>query len=181
MKTLQEIYSSHTSPEGHGDKGTAHSYIDVYAELLESYRDNSNILEIGMYYGQSLEMWEKYFTNSNIYGIDIHDRIPSHVKKNCDFTPIIGDATNSDILNKLPNDMTFDVIIDDGSHRLNDQVMTFEIFKSRMKPGGIYIIEDIQNLDRDKKIFLGLHENVEIIDRRSVKGRYDDILIVYKF
>jgi hypothetical protein len=75
----------------------------------------------------------------------------------------------------------FDVLIDDGSHRLADQLSTFQIFKNRIKPGGIYIIEDVVELDRVKNIFLGLHNNVEIIDNRHIKDRHDDVLIVYKF
>jgi hypothetical protein len=51
-----------------------------------------------------------------------------------------------------------------------------------MKPGGIYIIEDIIT---DLDIFLPaineLHDNIEVIDKRHVKNRFDDILILLKF
>ena len=40
MNNLSEIYKKYQSPEGHGDKGTAHTYIDEYQRLLEPYRNN---------------------------------------------------------------------------------------------------------------------------------------------
>ena len=42
--------------------GTAHSYIDSYERLLTPYRNKiPNLLEIGIAYGESLEMWYKFF------------------------------------------------------------------------------------------------------------------------
>ena len=52
---------------------------------------------------------------------------------------------------------------------------------SRMNKGGIYVIEDIQNLEKDKKAYKKLHDNLTIIDNRQVNNRWDDILLVYKF
>ena len=70
MKSLNEIYLDYKSPEGHGDKGTAHTYIDEYEKLLGQYRENSTVLEIGICQGESLKMWDEYFVNANIYGVD---------------------------------------------------------------------------------------------------------------
>ena len=40
MKSLLEIYSQDTSPDAHGDKGTAHSYIEhYYKDAFKPYRD----------------------------------------------------------------------------------------------------------------------------------------------
>jgi hypothetical protein len=50
-----------------------------------------------------------------------------------------------------------------------------------MKPGGIYIIEDVNNLDSTINVYKELHENIEIIDNRHIKNRFDDVLIIYKF
>lgn len=40
--SLQEIYKQHSTPNFFGDKGTAHSYIDEYARLLEPFRDTTD-------------------------------------------------------------------------------------------------------------------------------------------
>ena len=69
MKTLNEIYQNYQSPDGHGDKGTAHTYIDEYERLLEPYRKNSIVLEIGLCEGESLRMWEEYFIDSKVIGV----------------------------------------------------------------------------------------------------------------
>jgi len=180
MKSLNEIYLDYKSPEGHGDKGTAHTYIDEYEKLLGQYRENSTVLEIGICQGESLKMWEEYFINSNVYGIDITDQYIKDLIAENKYNIIIGDASSENILKHL-NDLIFDVIIDDGSHLINDQINSFNILKNRMKPNGIYIIEDVNNLDSTIDTYKKLHNNVEIIDNRHIKNRVDDVLVVYKF
>jgi SAM-dependent methyltransferase len=180
MKSLNEIYSKYQSPEGHGDKGTAHTYIDEYEKLLDGYRENSTVLEIGICEGESLKMWNEYFINSKVYGIDITDRYIKDLIKESKYNIIIGNACSEEIIEQL-NHLTFDVIIDDGSHLINDQINSFNILKDRMKSNGIYIIEDVNDLDTTIDIYKKLHSNVEIIDNRHIKNRVDDVLAVYKF
>lgn len=38
--------------------------------------------------------------------------------------------------------MFFDIIIDDGSHKLKDMLSSFKFFFDNLKSGGFYIIED---------------------------------------
>ena len=180
MKTLNEIYQNYQSPFGHGDKGTLHSYIGDYERLLEPYRNKSVVLEIGLYMGESLRMWEEYFIDSKVFGLDINSELLNEMIQENTHNIIIGDATNPDIVKFFDGEM-FDVVIDDGSHWLEHQIKSFDIFKNRMKPNGIYIIEDIDNIDETRDVFEKLHDNIEIIDNRHIKGRYDDVLIVYKF
>lgn len=180
MKTLNEIYERYQSPEGHGDKGTAHTYIDEYERLLASYRKNSVFLEIGLCEGESLRMWEEYFIDSKVIGVDISSKFLTRLINEPGHNIIIGDATKEEILEKIGDEL-FDVIIDDGSHVLSDQIKSFNIFKSKIKPGGIYIIEDVAHLDSVKDVFYKLHNNIEIIDNRHIKDRDDDVLIIYKF
>lgn len=180
MMTLNEIYVKYQSPEGHGDKGTAHTYINEYAKLLNQYRENSTVLEIGICYGESLKMWNEYFNNSKVYGIDITDRYIKDLIKENKYNIIIGDACSEDILKQL-NNTTFDVIIDDGSHRIDDQINSFNILKNIMNPNGIYIIEDVNNIDASINRLTELHNNIQIIDNRHIKNRIDDVLVVYKF
>ena len=180
MKTLNEIYQKYSSPEGHGDKGTAHSYIEEYDRLLEPYRHNSTVLEIGLYSGESLRMWDEYFIDSNVIGVDITSHNLGEILLDKKYNILIGDATKESFLNMIEDKM-FDVIIDAGSHFLSDQVNSFSLLKNRMNPGGIYIIEDVTNIDTSRNTFEELHNNVEIIDNRHIKRRSDDVLVVYKF
>ena len=177
---LSEIYEKYKNDDHHGDKGTIHTYIDAYDNMLTPYRNNSTVLEIGIYEGLSLMMWNEYFNNSKIVGIDINDKETFDKLRSDGIDIIINNASNPEILNDLV-DYTFDVVIDDGSHILSEQIATFNILKDKMNQGGIYIIEDIVNIDQSIDMFKSLHNNIEIIDNREIKNRYDDVLVIYKF
>lgn len=200
MKSLQEIYQQYIMPgqEG-GDKGTDHSYIEVYEELFKDMRFTAkNVLEIGVQYGASLRMWRDYFEKAKIFGIDIDPNCQKYEEINpAGVAPWPEYKIQVDILNSTdskavniyrinnqdgtyPVDLEFDVIIDDGSHKTIHQVWTFNLFFPMLKPGGIYIIEDCLNLERDAVIYNMLHDNVQILDRRHVKQRGDDVLIVIR-
>ncbi len=175
MKTLQEIYSNYS--EG-TDKGTTHSYIEVYEKLLEKYRHGCSIMELGLAVGDYLYMWQEYFLNSKIIGVDTNDGFPKSKFPGIEI--ITADCTKPEFLQYV-NGNKFDIIIDDASHRTEDQIASFNLFKSYMNKGGIYIIEDLQDIDNDERKYLSLSENVEILDRRKIKGRYDDVLCIINF
>jgi 23S rRNA U2552 (ribose-2'-O)-methylase RlmE/FtsJ len=183
MKTLTEIYynnESLRSPDNGGDKGTAHSYIKTYDSIFKQYQDKDiNILEIGIYEGQSLALWEKYFTpNSKIYGVDINKNCKQYEKNN--IYVLIGDATDGTFIDNTFKDIKFDIIIDDGSHIREDQLISFKIlFSKYLNEGGTYIIEDINSLDNHQSDFENLHSSCHIIDTRQIQKRWDDILAIY--
>lgn len=96
------------------------------------------ILEIGVGTGASLRMWLEYFPNAEIHGIDLtldhlqeinNERVTYHV----------GNQTDRDFLDRIGID--FDIIIDDGSHRVEDQIFTFKHLWSNTRL--VYVIEDI--------------------------------------
>lgn len=181
MKTLQEIYKNYTTPDGNGDKGTAHSYIEVYSDLLEKYRNCCTFLEIGVSDGLSMKMWSEYFLSSKLYGVDIKCS-NLELRAQDYFTFIESNATKEDFLKKIQG-VDFDVIIDDGSHNIKDQITSFNLLKNKLKSGGLYVIEDVENLDKDKQEFVNLQSDdfsVEILDRRNIKNRKDDVLIVIR-
>lgn len=186
MKTLQQIYDKHKRGDW-PDKGSTHSYIEVYEEILAPYRHTAkNILEIGLMSGESLRMWDEYFSG-DVYGMD------------CSMTPIngmadltlallegykiaIGDAANPEHVKKFFIGMKLDVIIEDAGHSKEQQENIYAAFKPYLNKGGIYIIEDIQDIDYNRRSFetIDSTKNVQIIDRRKVKNRYDDVLIIIK-
>ena len=160
MKTLEEIYEGHNngnSGAGHGDKGTVHSYIPEYERLFSPFRNKKiNILEIGIAYGESLELWDKYFPNANIFGADIHDIEifsdqfkPNGYKDDERFTIWISDATKPEFLDVI-GDTKFDIIIDDGLHTPEANAKTLKNFWPLLKPDGIYFVEDAWPFDMMK-------------------------------
>ena len=171
--SLSEIYKKYSAPDAGGDKGTAHSYIDIYeAEMTKG--DAIALLEIGIYEGHSIAMWQEYFVDSEIIGIDID---LSRIKFDLDHS-IRADATQP--LPRLAN-MLFDYIIDDGSHRLEHQIASFDVFWPNIKPGGKYFIEDVMG-SRELALLQAHLDNLgityKIYDNRHLKGRFDDIMVV---
>lgn len=167
MKTLKEIYEQFPD----SDKGTVHNYMDFYEQTLAPYRNTTNcVMEIGVKEGGSIRMWSEYYPHAEIIGVDIVDPPGEYPEA----TIIVGDATNPATFEHLDN---FDVIIDDGSHRLKDQLATFHLLWPKLNPNGVYLIEDIHDLEYVQHYFKALATDVKIHDWRGVKGRADDIII----
>tara|TARA_Y100000593_G_scaffold86457_1_gene165184 strand:+ start:439 stop:993 length:555 start_codon:yes stop_codon:yes gene_type:complete len=184
MDKLIEIYNRNKEKvvdSGGGDKNTVHSYISHYDELLTPYRKNSTFLEIGIWRGQSIKMWDEYFIDSTVVGVEIFEDRTGGLHNDPNYNVLVADATKLDFLDKI-KDYSFDVIIDDGSHYLHEQIISFNLLKHKMNKGGIYIIEDIKDIDYAKHYFEGsLHDNCEIRDLRKEKNRKDDVLVIYRF
>ncbi len=180
MDTLAQIYKRHSGGTKFNDRDSVHSYIEVYEDLFAPYRSKAvRVLEIGLFDGHSLRMWEEYFSLSEVHGVDISDQ-PLGMK---DLRPMIAEGThNISIFNatdhnqfekRFPIEM-FQVIIDDASHTFADQIAIYENCKDHLN--GIYVIEDVQEIDVTRNAFERL--GFRIIDRRGIKGRYDDVLAV---
>ena len=73
------------------------------------------------------------------------------------------------------------MVVDDGSHLLDHQIYALRNFPAYLKPGGILVIEDVPEGCEDEIIrHAPSGGQVEVINLRSVKGRWDDCLIVFK-
>jgi 2-polyprenyl-3-methyl-5-hydroxy-6-metoxy-1,4-benzoquinol methylase len=158
-----------------------HNYTEIYGDLLRYYRNRqNNILEIGIRQGGSLKMWSEYFTNSNIYGIDINLK---SIETNLDeFYIFEGDAYNKNTINKFFKNIKFDIIIDDGSHLVTDQIKCLNLYSKLLTNDGILIIEDIASIKDAKTIinnFDGRINKCSIIDRTHCIPSLDDINVIY--
>lgn len=195
IETLQDIWQNYACDS---DKGSCHSYIEVYDELFSSFRNKKmNFLEIGIYQGASLHMWRRYFTKAIIYGLDFNPHILPDVlaRYTEEFVyPLLNEnAYTFDMIDKLihlTDDQGFDLIVDDGSHIESHQLFVLQEYGKLLRPGGIMVIEDIQlhfpngheqlleNLSAAMDNVDYEYVEYKIIDRRPVKNRYDDILFV---
>lgn len=182
MQTLVEIFSEighFGSDIGCNDKGSNHHYLEDYDRLFKPYQNGCSILEIGLALGDSIKLWDMYFENSKIFGVDITLVFqPSDYKNKVKL--IEADATKPEFLDHIKND-SFSIVIDDGSHMEKDQITTFNLLKPKMEKGGIYIIEDILNIDLSRERLMSLHDNCEIYDFRSVSGTFADCFVLYRF
>lgn len=134
------------------DKGLwHHGYTPHYHRHLQHLRQTAEcVLELGIggyeYHdrgGESLRMWADYFNVAEIHGVDIHDK--SGIKKRVGIHTHIGsqDDVNFlvDLVGKIGNP---DVVIDDASHINSLSIRSFQILFPMLKPGGIYICEDVE-------------------------------------
>ena len=115
-----------------------HNYTDIYYRFFNENKDNiKNVLELGIQFGGSLRMWRDYFQNATVYGIDI---IPDYKFEEERIITLIGSQTDDNIIQTLPNN--FDIIIDDGSHQSIHQIESFNLLFSKLRSGGMYVVED---------------------------------------
>lgn len=125
------------------DKGaTAHRYVDLYAAYLTPMRRRARaVLEIGVYRGASLRMWRDYFPHADIVGLDIE---PVVVDDGDRISIVVGEQADPAMLTQLRGRGPYDLVVDDGSHRGDDIVATFHGLFEAVRPGGYYVIEDMQ-------------------------------------
>lgn len=160
---LTDLFNHYKSDKGtqksFKDQDPPHRYSIVYEEWLKHLRDQPiNLLEVGLFWRgevrdgrkavelgpRSLYAWRDFFIKGNIYGLDILDGTrfsEGRVKV------LQGDATKRDVLENvvLPACNLFDVIVDDGSHLMEDATATFKLLYPYLNVGGFYFIEDIHN------------------------------------
>ena len=129
--------------ESTSDKISHHGYHRFYPWFLTHLRGkNVNFLEIGIDKTESLKLWKGYFGSVNLHGIDIDEK----QFNDTEVTLHKIDQSSSLELGKFVATVgiKFDVILDDGSHVPEHQILTINKLWELLKPGGIYIIEDIE-------------------------------------
>jgi SAM-dependent methyltransferase len=139
MKSLREIFYSQ---QKFADKWDP--YFDVYETWLSRFCGRSpRILEIGVQNGGSANMWLEYFgPGTTVLGIDIDPRCLQHASDSIEI--LIGDQGSPDFWENFLNTRTdrFDIVIDDGGHRMQEMMLTFMAVSQLVDAGGIYLIED---------------------------------------
>jgi len=132
------------------DKGCHHKYAKHYQTHFSKFKNKKiKLLEIGVGgYGDwkegglSLKMWKAYFSKAIIYSFDIYDKRELSGKRIKIFQ---GNQSDKKFLSKLSNEIgKLDIIIDDGSHKNKDVIVSFKELFPLLKHGGIYVIEDTQ-------------------------------------
>jgi SAM-dependent methyltransferase len=139
---LQAFFEART--EGAGIWKWQH-YFDIYDRHFTKFRGRpAHVLEIGVYSGGSLDMWRDYFgPAAQIYGVDIEPACRAY--ETIGTRIIIGDQADRMFWRSLRQEgLTLDVVIDDGGHKYNQQMASFEELMPCLRPGGVYLCEDVQ-------------------------------------
>ena len=158
------------------DKNTTHSYLPVYESLFSKKRITAtDVMEIGIQRGGSIQLWNDYFVYATIYGVDIDDS-PVKGKRIKTFKE---NAYTKEFIKTLPQ---MDIIIDDGPHSIETQQFVAQYYTKLLKKNGILVIEDIASIEYVDSIIdkFPNREKARYVDLREKKGRYDDILIIYE-
>ena len=166
---LKSYINSHK--EGKGILKWDH-YFDIYHQHFKKFVGHEvHILEIGVFSGGSLEMWRDYFgSGCHIYGVDIQEECKMYESE---YTNIfIGDQADHKFW-KLFKDKVpvVDILIDDGGHQAEQQIVTLEEMLPHLSPGGIYFCEDIHGSYNDFASYLhGLINSLNDMIQLSESG-----------
>lgn len=135
----------------HGcDKFGLHQHTRHYERHFGPLRDHRlTVLEIGVggygvtdAGGGSLRMWRTYFPRARVYGLDMWDK---SALDGCRVTTLRADQSDPRALADATDGIDgFDIIIDDGSHVSEHVLTTFHALFPKLRPGGIYAVEDVQ-------------------------------------
>lgn len=140
------------------DKGTHQGFLKYYDQYLPNPWQTISLVELGVYKGGSILMWDNYFKNqyTEIYGVDIDltefdkadPQLSSRVRiiqgdQACDAIPRRICCSDPAIHKRtLGEPVGFDVVIDDASHFASKTIASFETWWPHVMRGGLYIVED---------------------------------------
>lgn len=188
---LQEIHTKYNT-----DKGTRHLYLQTYDSLFQNIRnDTKSVLEIGTLFGGSLKLWNEYFPNAIIHGIEDFSQgvgfgspvNKDEIIKDLSNYPRINlhvfDSTDVEKINTELSGLSFDIIVDDACHSLDNQSRNIKNFINKLSNKGIYVIEDVQS-QSDAQELQRLIKEVTGKDSKLIELNVnlisDDRLIIYE-
>lgn len=154
-----ELRPLHRTPSKKGwvclrkNREAADRYLDMAGEFREC-----RMVEVGVDRGGSTAFFTKLFNPSKLVAFELSDR---PVKFISDFltehdregrVSIHWGVDQSDrnvvpgILDRAFGEQSLDLVVDDASHRLAPSTATFEMLFPRLRPGGVYVLEDWSGL-----------------------------------
>jgi hypothetical protein len=119
-------------------------YFDIYHRHFQRFVGKDvNVLEIGIYSGGSLRMWKEYFgPGCRVFGVDIEPACKVYQDDGIDV--LIGDQSDRQFWRRARSCLPpIDILIDDGGHQSDQQIITLEEMLPYMSPGSVYLCEDI--------------------------------------
>lgn len=119
-------------------------YFDIYHRHFSRFRGRHvHVLEIGVYSGGSLDMWSDYFgPQASLYGVDIEPACKAYERGPVKI--FIGDQSDRNFWRRFRQQVPIlDIVIDDGGHQPEQQVASLEELLPHLRPGGVYLCEDI--------------------------------------
>jgi hypothetical protein len=122
-------------------------YFDIYHRHFQRFINRPVVVvEVGVYSGGSLGMWQTYFgPQCEIHGVDIEPACRVYARPQV--TIHIGDQADRafwrDFRQAVPH---VDILVDDGGHVPEQQMVTLEEMLPHLAAGGVYLCEDIHGI-----------------------------------
>ena len=119
------------------------TYFQVYEQLFQPYRNKKiTFVEIGILDGGSLFMWREFFgKEARIIGIDLNPEAKKWEQDN--FEIHIGSQSDTQFWKQFVQDIgPVDLVLDDGGHRFDQQIITIESMLDHINDGGMLVVED---------------------------------------
>ena len=119
------------------------TYFEIYDDLLKKYRGkNITFVEIGVLGGGSLFMWREFFgPEARIIGVDLNPNAKKWEEKG--FEILIGCQSDETFWKKFRETVGMvDIVLDDGGHTYEQQIVTTEMLLDNIKDGGLLVVED---------------------------------------
>lgn len=190
MRSVADIFRSYAVLDESGrhvngtDKMSNHNYGDAYEQIFNhSPLSNPNprerirlMMEVGVADGSSLLAWREIFPNAICVGLDIHapaaaagyDRVEFH----------LGNQRSKEDCDRAANGRSFDLIVDDATHLIDNTLLTLFWLWPYVRPGGLYVVEDggLQDCERVKALF----SYAEIVSTKGPFGGIEPLVVLRK-
>ena len=120
------------------------TYFQVYEEMFNKYVGKKiTFVEVGVLQGGSLFMWREYFgKDARIIGIDLHPNAKELEKHG--FEIYIGSQSDKNFWRNFYTKVgKIDILLDDGGHVNDQQIITLSESVNNINDGGIIMTEDV--------------------------------------
>lgn len=173
--TMGDILTKHGS-----DKDSWHKYGSVYDGLFPNRDSVTAVLELGIAYGASVVAWREIFPNAVIVGLDVDPCVPCPRLDRMEMRQ--GCQTDRNTLATIVGSRNYDLIIDDASHKISDQLVSLFFLWPYLKEGGYYVIEEFDIQDGTGPMThlesYGLFKGIQLHTTPSPNG--DELLVVIR-
>ena len=147
-----ELYTRHSTPDSF-ILGKSRSMVEALVEALHG-QPPRRIVDVGVYKGGSIVLLYEAFRPERLVGVDLNPAMPPGLPDYCrdparkDAIGIYLGIDQSDqarlgeICAAEFGDAPIDLVIDDASHFYRETRETFRALFPRLRPGGLYVVED---------------------------------------
>jgi hypothetical protein len=141
MPTLEDLFDRGTG----GRCSKWRHYFEIYERYFAKFKDTDcSYLEIGVSQGGSLDIFQEYLgPKAKILGIDVNPECLQWGRNGMEV--MIGDQADAAFMGQVAAKGPFDMIVDDGGHIPDQQLVSFFSLFPTLKDGGVYLVEDLHS------------------------------------